>query len=191
MTQPEPGFNTANRRLSLCADSRLPLLIKMKRDSNKNTTRLNPTPLFSCFPAGKMQNVECVIWRSAVCNRLRSHLFLFWFRLRSLVCLVFLLHPAGSQVPTMPIKTVSAILSVCRISVSPHTWDYLPFFPLSQCQILPEAESCSLTNISGHVLSNKKRPETRPLETFSNKINSILTFLEEKVSGAYPRCSLS
>lgn len=99
MTQPEPGFNTANRRPPLCADSRLPLLIKLMRDREKQPTRLNRTPLFSCFP------VECVSWRSAVCNRLRSHLFLFWSRLRLLVCLFSLFHPTGSQVPIMPIKT--------------------------------------------------------------------------------------
>lgn len=126
-----PDFNTANRRPPLCADSRLPLLIKLERERKGKKTRRLKWTLFSCFPPGKHQTVECVIWRFAVCNRLRSHLFLFWSRLRSLVCLVSLFHPAGSQVPIMPIKTVSAILSACRISVSLHTWDYLSFFPQS------------------------------------------------------------
>lgn len=122
-----PGFYTANHRPPLCADSRLPLLFKLETEREKKTMRLNWTPLFSRFPPGKHQTVECV-W-SAVCNRLRSHLFLFWSRLRSLLCLVSLFHPAGSQVPIMPVKTVSTILSACRISVSLHTWDYLSFFP--------------------------------------------------------------
>lgn len=55
MSQSVPDFNTANRRLPLCADSRLPLLIKLERErkEKKKNEEIKMNTIILMFPSRK------------------------------------------------------------------------------------------------------------------------------------------